>query len=114
MKLKQIYLNSFKFFVVNLKNNFIMLLAHLLFWAIIILLWYAFPGPIIAAVTGMLLIFFYPIYHYLVIQFGVFSSIKKYMIDPYYAEHPDADIEKRRALGLDVGDKEEPDFQDLI
>lgn len=114
MKLKQIYLNSFKFFIVNLKNNFIMLFGHLLFWAIIILLWYAFPGPIIAAVTGMLLIFFYPVYHYLVIQFGIFSSIKKYMIDPYYAEHPDADIEKRRALGLDVGDKEEPDFQDLI
>ena len=36
----------------------------------------------------------------MLIQFCTFPSIKKYIIDPYYEKHPDADIEKRHDLGL--------------
>ena len=36
----------------------------------------------------------------MLIQFCTFHSIKKYIIDPYYEEHPDEDIEKRHDLGL--------------
>ena len=40
------------------------------------------------------------------IHANVFPSIKKYIIDPYYAEHKGEDIEKRRALGLEIGEDE--------
>ena len=32
-------------------------------------------------------------------------SIKKYIIDPYYLEHPDEDIDKRHDLGIEVEKK---------
>ena len=35
-------------------------------------------------------------------QFCAFPAIKKYIIDPYYLEHPEEDIEKRRDLGIEV------------
>ena len=35
------------------------------------------------------------------------EKIKKYIIDPYYAEHPGEDIEKRQALGIEVEEKRE-------
>ena len=50
-----------------------------------------------------------PAFRFLLIQFCTFGSIKKYIIDPYYAEHPDDDIEKRRNLGLEVPDDNEYD-----
>ncbi len=115
MKVKQIYLNSFKFFVVNLLNNFVMFLSIGLYWVLLIFLFVFFGSDaLVAGILAVVTIFFYPTYHYLVIQFGVFTSIKKYMIDPYYEEHPDADIDKRRNLGLDVGDNNDSDFEDLI
>lgn len=115
MKVKQIYLNSFKFFVVNLLNNFVMLLAIGLYWVLWGFFFVFFAGDaLVAGILAVVTIFFYPTYHYLVIQFGVFSSIKKYMIDPYYEEHPEADIDNRRNLGLDVGHNNDSDFEDLI
>lgn len=115
MKVKQIYLNSFKFFIVNLLNNFVMLISIAIYWALWFFSLIFFSGePLVAGILAVLTIFFYPTYHYLVIQFGVFSSIKKYMIDPYYEVHPDADIEKRRNLGLDIGDENKADFEDLL
>lgn len=115
MKTAQIYLNSFKFFIINLKNNIIMLLSIGVYWAIIYGLFIlGLVTPLIAGILAVLTIFFYPLYHYLVIQFGVFGAIRKYIIDPYYEENPDADIELRRSLGLDVGDSDESDFEDLI
>lgn len=113
MKVKQIYLNSFKFFVANLLNNIIMLVSIALYWVLFLLLFVFFGSDaLIAGILAVITIFFYPTYHYLIIQFGVFSAIKKYMIDPYYEAHPEADIENRRNLGLDVGDDIESDFED--
>jgi uncharacterized membrane protein YesL len=115
MKVKQIYLNSFKFFVINMLNNIVMFIAIGLYWALwfFLLIFFA-SDALVAGILAIITIFIYPTYHYLVVQFGVFSSIKKYMIDPYYNEHPDADIEKRRSLGLDVNEETESDFEDLI
>ena len=57
----------------------------------------------------------YPGFKFLLIQYCVFPAIRKYIIDPYYEAHPDADLDKRRQLG--VLDEEEPteekqDFND--
>jgi len=50
-----------------------------------------------------------PAFRYLLVQFFTFGSIKKHIIDPYYEQHPDADIEKRRDLGLEVPEDDEYD-----
>jgi len=47
-------------------------------------------------------ILLYPAFNALLVQFCIFPSIKKFIIDPYYAEHPNEDIEKRRRLGLEI------------
>ena len=46
------------------------------------------------------------------IQFNVFLEVKKYIIDPYYQDHPDEDIEKRRELGLLDYDEDVSVFED--
>ena len=40
--------------------------------------------------------------------------IKKFMIDPYYTEHPDDDIELRRRLGVYEDDKPTYTEEDLL
>lgn len=115
MSVSKIYSNSFKFFVINMKNNMIMFVSTSIFWVIFyLLLEMRLVTPLIAGILMVIMICFYPLFHYLIIQFGIFGSIKKYIIDPYYAENPDADIEKRRALGLDTGEETEPDFEDIL
>lgn len=105
--LKQIYKNSFKFVFINLKNNLICFFAQTLVIAIYIAipLVLGFSSKIFFMVLPieMFLIFFtFPSFKFLLEQFCVFPSIKKHIIDPYYEEHPDEDIEKRRDLGLEI------------
>ena len=56
-----------------------------------------------------------PCFVYLLTQFCVFPAIKQYIIDPYYRDHPDEDIEKRKSLGLEVDEEqEESEFSDEL
>ena len=115
MSIGKIYLNSFKFFIINLKNNIIMFVTTSIFWVLFYgLLELQLVTPLIAGILLVIMTCFHPLFHYLIVQFGIFESIKKYIIDPYYEENPDADIEKRRALGLETDENSEPDFEDLI
>ena len=43
---------------------------------------------------------FFPAFRSFLIQFTIFPKVKKYMIDPYYKEHPGADKEQKRALNI--------------
>ena len=54
----------------------------------------------------------FPSFRSFLIQYNVFPEVKKYIIDPYYEEHPDEDIEKRRELGLLDDDENEAVFND--
>ena len=56
-------------------------------------------------IEGVIFLLTYPAFNALLIQFCTFPAINKFIIDPYYAEHPDLDIEKRRSLGLEVETK---------
>ena len=57
----------------------------------------------------------YNTFKFLIIQYNVFPSIKKYVIDPYYEAHPEEDIEKRRNLGIEVEtDEEETEEDDTV
>lgn len=109
-KIKELYKNSFKFVFVNLWKNLlcgIILLAVYAVYIVIALLIDDIRVLIIELIIATLTL---PAFRFLMVQFFTFGSIKKYIIDPYYKEHPDADIEKRRNLGLEVpeDDDEEP------
>ncbi len=111
LSIKNIYKNSFKFVFINLKNNFICFFSMILVYALfvgVLLLISLVNFPLAVAVTAVLAICFLPAFRFLLIQFCTFPAIKKYMIDPYYEEHPNDDIELRRNLGLEIpGDEDE-------
>lgn len=102
--LKQVYKNSFKFVFINLKGNLICFFGTLIVYAIYVaigILLVNFLG-LVLAVELILYFITFPAFKYLLIQFCAFPAIKKYIIDPYYRDHPEEDIEKRRDLGLEV------------
>ena len=99
LPLSAIYKNGFRFALINLFRNILVGLLLLVTYAIYgVLIWFL-PGPL-RLIVILLAVCTLPAYRYLMIQFAAFPAIKKYMIDPYYEEHPDMDIEKRRNLGL--------------
>ena len=108
--LKQIYKNSFKFVIINIKNNILCGLCLLLAYAIYVAIAVLFLDYIVVVLSFELLIFAltFPAFRALLIQYFTFPSIKKCIIDPYYAEHPDDDIEKRRDLGIEVEEEKPP------
>ena len=102
--IKQIYKNSFKFVFINIKNNLIAFFALILVNAVYVGIIFLLKNYFLFVLTIEIIIYLltYPAFKFLLIQFCVFPSIKKYIIDPYYEEHPDEDIEKRRDLGIEV------------
>lgn len=111
--LKQIYKNSFKFAFINLKGNFICFFSLALVYAISIGLVFLLQRFWLYVILIELLIavLFFPCFKFLLIQYCVFPSIKKYIIDPYYLEHPEEDIEKRRDLGIEI-EADEPEEEE--
>ena len=102
--LKQVFKNSFKFSIINFKLNFLCLIITVLIHAVYIAILFLLSKWFLLVLTVEIMIYLitYPAFKYLLVQFCVFPSIKKHIIDPYYAEHPEADIEKRRDLGIEV------------
>ena len=108
---KQLYKNTFRFVFLCLPRNLVMLFSLLAFDVLIVFL--LFMNSPFGAMLGSLLLFLvYPGFRAFLIQFTVFDPIRKYMIDPYYEEHPDADIEKRLDLGLPVPEEYLPKYDD--
>ena len=108
--IKTLYKNSWLFATLGIKHNLIITgtLAVIFVLAYILLVLNFRIGLTIIIVVGA---FIYPSFSAFLIQFNVFPEIKKYIIDPYYKEHPDEDIEKRRDLGL-IEYEEESIFED--
>ncbi len=107
LPLGKIIKNSFYFVFINLKNNLIVGLCSVLWYALsvgicLLCLGNAEVFILSVAIVALLNLFFFPGFKHLLIQFCVFPSVKKMMIDPYYEQNPDADIELRRGLGLEV------------
>lgn len=100
LKLKDIYKNSFKMAIANIWRNLLVGVLLLLTYVIYFLLLYFLPYRIVWIIVALLTVCTLPTYRFLMIQFVAFPVIKKCMIDPYYKEHPDLDIEKRKNLGL--------------
>ncbi len=102
--LKQVYKNSFKFVIINFKKNLLCGLSLLLAYAVYVLIDVLLFKYLIIVLSFEILIFTmtFPSFRFLMIQYFTFPAIKKYIIDPYYEEHPDEDIDKRRDLGIEV------------
>lgn len=113
LNLKQIYINSFKFALIGLKRNFLVILLSLLVYAAIFVL-FLVGKNIIALVATLIVVFALPGFQFLLIQFNIFENIKKYMIIPYYNDHPDEDIDLRRSLGIYEEENEAEIIEDLM
>ena len=110
-KLKTVIKNSWLFSTLGIKHNIIiggvlMLIYAAAYFALSVNFKF---GMALIVVLGL---FIYPAFRAFLIQFNVFPEIRKYIIDPYYKEHPDEDIEKRRDLGLIDYDASEAVFDD--
>lgn len=110
-KLKTIFKNSWLFATLGIKHNIIIgVVLTLIYFAAFWVLVYMFKiGLPLVMLIG---IFIFPSFRAFLIQYNVFPEVKKYIIDPYYEEHPDEDIEKRRELGLIDDDDDEAVFAD--
>jgi hypothetical protein len=107
-RLKQVYKNAYKFFFINLKNNLICFFSLALSLAVYFGLLYLLQAYWYIVLPLEIIIFAatFPGYRFLIVQYCAFPAIKKYIIDPYYKEHPDEDIEKRHDLGLEIETEE--------
>lgn len=106
---KTLYKNSFKFVFVNLWRNLLCGIILLCVYAIYAGIAFIFNDLRVVVIELIIAAATLPAFRYLLVQFFTFVSIKKYIIDPYYEQHPDEDIDKRRDLGLDVPEDNEYD-----
>lgn len=104
--------NSLMLATIGLKNNVIVLLVEALITFVFYILLKNFFAFGFALLTFFIL-FIFPAFRCFLIQFNAFSVVKKFMIDPYYEAHPDADIEKRRELGILEEENDENVFEDI-
>lgn len=114
MTLKQIIKNSLKFVVIAIKQNLLISLILLLVYAVLGLIGFVLY-PLSLAIVLIIWVLFIPAFRSFLIQFMIFPVIKKTIIDPYYAEHPDEDVQARRDLNIETGEQtveEETIFED--
>ena len=111
--LKQVYKNSFKFVFINMKLNLLCFFSFLLVYGVNIGLLFLLQAYFLPVLTFEILLYIllFPSFRFLLVQYCVFPSVKKYIIDPYYLEHPDEDIEKRRDLGIEIEEKKKPETE---
>ncbi len=113
LRLKDVYKNAFKFVFINLKRGLLILLSLALFLgACFAIAW--FGGAMGYAFATLIMLFMYPGFRSYVVQYNIFGSIYKYMIEPYYKDRPGEDIEKRLSLGLPVPEEYMPKYEDDI
>lgn len=104
----KLYVNSFKFAFLNLWKNLLAVIIEAVMYGVYVLaiyvIWQMSIRYVMMALGLEIIIFLltFPCYRALMLQYIVFPPIVKYVIEPYYKEHPFEDIEKRRDLGLEI------------
>ena len=104
---KALYKNSFKFVIANLKKNLLCGIFLLCVYAVYIAIPLLFPYWSVLFTVLLIAFLTLPAFQFLLIHFLTFDNIKKCIIDPYYTEHPDEDIEMRRNMGFEVPEDKE-------
>ena len=115
LTVKQIFKNSFMFVFAGLKQNILLSVILLGIYAVLLVFALFVPGFIAMQLLVALYLCFFPAFRSFLIQFTVFPLIKKAIIDPYYAEHPDEDVQQRQDLNLETPEQpqEETVFEDI-
>lgn len=106
LSVKNLIKNSFNFVFLNLWKNILISVVLGICYAIMLFLFTT--NGFTFMIGAFILIFVFPGFKASLVQANVFGSVKKFMIDPYYANHKGEDIEKRLALGLEVPEDEMP------
>ncbi|MBQ5840409.1 MAG: DUF624 domain-containing protein [Clostridia bacterium] len=119
LRTKQVYKNAFIFAVAGLKPNLLISVVLLAVYVLLIGTFLLLPYGLTLAIVLMLYVLLVPGFRSFLIQFCIFPTIKKLMIDPYYKENPDADKQARLDLNLEVEEEtpapeDEPVFSDEI
>ncbi len=107
LPLGKIYKNSFVFAFANIKKNILIGLVWLVCCAVLVASVVLVGYNIVWLIVLFLALAVLPGFINLMTQFTVFPIVKKFMLDPYYAEHKGEDIELRRSLGLEIPEDEE-------
>lgn len=116
--IKQLLKNAILLAFVGLKRNLLVSLVLLAFYAISFVILFFVPLPISIPILLFAYILLFPAFRSFLIQFNMFPLVKKFIIDPYYKEHPGEDKEAKRALNIEdeediVENEEEAIFRDL-
>lgn len=107
-KLRKLYKNSLVLAVAGIRRNIIIfLILGIIYAAAAGLLWITKINLALVFIYGLVFLFVFPAFRSYLIQYNAFQVVKKIMIDPYYEQHPDEDIEMRRSLGILKDDDEE-------
>ena len=85
---------------VDWKKNLLLGFVRLGYFAAALGIFLLLPYTITPALLLLVTVLFYPGLMHLLTQHCIFPGVKKHLIDPYYAEHPDEDLEKRKDMGL--------------
>lgn len=110
-KVKTLFKNSWLFATLGIKHNLIIGgVSMLIYMGALFVMSINFAFGF--ALVTLLGLFLFPAFKSFLVQFNVFPEVKKYIIDPYYEEHPDEDIEMRRELGILADDNQEAVFDD--
>lgn len=109
LSIKQIYKDSLLLAAVGMKRNIIITLV-LAVWYVLAYLLLQVNLAIGLVIIVLAYLFVFPAFRSFLIQFCIFPVVKKHIIDPYYRDHPEEDIDKRRGLNLET--EESPEEQD--
>lgn len=99
LKLGQIYKNSFKLVALGLKSNLIIALSLGAIYGLMIAV-YSLGNITALAIMVLIFTLVYRMLSSYIIQFNTFPVVRKYILDPYYEQHPDEDKEIRHDLGM--------------
>jgi hypothetical protein len=113
LSLKNIFKNSLLLCSMSIARCFLVFFALLAFYAVLILLVYS-GSVYFWMISAALYLLVFPAFRSMLIQYAVFGPIRKWMIDPYYEQHPDEDIELRLSLGLPVESEQAPKEEDVL
>ena len=111
--LRQLYRNALLFVGVGWKPNLVVSLVLLLCYGLMGLL-LLLPNSLGIAFIFIIYLFVFPAFRSFLIQFAIFPTVRRVVIDPYYEQHPYEDIEKRRELGLEVPETENEEKEESI
>ncbi len=100
LPISKVYKNAFLFVFLNFRNNLLVGLISLACYAVAAALLLLLTHPMTVALLTLAAVCVFPGFKQLLVQFCIFPSIKTHLIDPYYAEHPEEDLQLRKRLDL--------------